>query len=358
MVDDTRRLFICAAIAIAVSASPVGAAGSEVFWHGEEGEQSRAAKPRLKKDENGDTVPDVRAAAAIIYDPISGEVIWGENSDVRRSIASLTKLMTVVVFLESEHDLSETITVSRSDVRRASTTYLRRNERLRVDDLLHLALVASDNGAARALARLSAGGSERFVERMNEKAVVLGLKSTVFTDPSGLDAGNLSSAYDLSRLIVYAGGNEKISRVMRLREHRITTNRRRVRIRNTNKLLGGEINHRVTRGETLSVLARRYDTTISAIQSANALGRRTLIRIGQQLRIPTGNRNVDASSSDVIVWAGKTGFIRKAGYCLAALLQLPQGKLVAVVVLGARSNAARFQETRRLIGWLNMRPAE
>ena len=256
--------------------------------------QTGAARPRVK------LVPDVRAAAAIIYDPIRGEVLWEENSDEQRSIASITKVMTAVVFMESGPDLAQSVTIESSDVRRASTTYVRRGERLSVGDLLHLALIASDNGAARALARVSRWGTDVFIDRMNEKATVLGLRSTVFTDPSGLDAGNVSSAYDLSRLIVYAAGNERIAQIMRMREYRIRTSRRRVRIRNTNKLLGNEIN----------------------------------------------------------VWGGKTGFIRKAGYCLVALLQLPHGELVAVVVLGARSDAARFLETRRLLGWLNTRLAE
>ena len=263
-------------------------------------EQSGAARPRVKRDDRGELVPDVRAAAAIIYDPIRGEVLWEENSHVQRSIASITKVMTAVVFVESDPDLAQTITIESSDVRRASTTYVRRGERLTIGDLLHLALIASDNGAARALARVSRWGTDVFIDRMNEKATLVGLRSTVFTDPSGLDAGNVSSAYDLSRLIVYAAGNERISRIMRMRDHRISTSRRRVRIRNTNKLLDNEIN----------------------------------------------------------VWGGKTGFIRKAGYCLAAVLQLPHGELVAVVVLGARSNAARFLETRRLLGWLNSRLAE
>ena len=266
------------------------------FGAGEAG-QAGAVGPRVKQDENGETVPDVRAAAAVIYNPIRGEVLWEENSDVQRSIASITKVMTAVVFLETEHDLSQMVRVTRTDIRRASTTYLRRNERLSVDDLLHLALIASDNGAARALARVSRWGADEFVDRMNKKAAALGLGSTVFTDPSGLDAGNLSSAYDLSRLIVYAAGNEQISRIMQMPDHRIKTNRRQVRVRNTNKLLRLEIN----------------------------------------------------------VLGGKTGFIRKAGYCLAVLLELPRGEMVAVVVLGARSDAARFLEARRLLGWLGTR---
>ena len=262
--------------------------------------QTGAARPRVKRDARGELVPDVRAAAAIIYDPIRGEVLWEENSDEQRSIASITKVMTAVVFMESGPDLAQSVTIESSDVRRASITYVRRGERLSVGDLLHLVLIPSDNGAARALARVSRWGTDVFIDRMNEKATVLGLRSTVFTDPSGLDAGNVSSAYDLSRLIVYAAGNERIAKIMRMREYRIRTSRRRVQIRNTNKLLGNEIN----------------------------------------------------------VWGGKTGFIRKAGYCLVSLLQLPHGELVAVVVLGARSDAARFLETRRLLGWLNTRLAE
>ena len=267
----------------------------------EEVEQAGAVEPRVKQNENGEMVPDVRAAAAVIYNPIRGEVLWEENSEVQRSIASITKVMTAVIFLEAEHDLSQMIRVARSDVRRASTTYLRRNEQLSVNDLLHLVLIASDNGAARALARVSPWGSDGFVERMNQKAAALGLRSTVFTDPSGLDSGNLSSAYDLSRLIVYASGNEKISGIMRMGEHRIRTNRRQVRVRNTNKLLRHEIK----------------------------------------------------------VLGGKTGFIRKSGYCLAVLVELPRGEMVAMVLLGARSDAARFLEVRRLLGWLDSRrPAE
>ncbi|HJO17586.1 MAG TPA: serine hydrolase [Vicinamibacterales bacterium] len=267
----------------------------------EEAEQAGAVEPRTKQNENGETVPDVRAAAAVIYNPIRGEVLWEENSEVQRPIASITKVMTAVVFLEAEHNLSQMIRVARTDVQRASTTYLRRNEQLTVNDLLHLVLIASDNGAARALARVSAWGTDGFVGRMNQKATALGLHSTVFTDPSGLDSGNLSSAYDLSRLIVYAAGNEQISGIMRMGEHRIRTNRRQVRVRNTNKLLRHEIN----------------------------------------------------------VLGGKTGFIRKSGYCLAVLLELPQGEMVAMVLLGARSDAARFLEARRLLGWLDTRrPAE
>ena len=255
-----------------------------------------AMTPRYKTDASGALVPDVRAAAAIVFNPETGQVLWEENAQDKRSIASITKVMTALVFLEDEPELSREITIERGDVYAASTTYLRAHERVTLDNLLHLTLIASDNAAARALARVSHGGTESFIERMNEKAIELGLESTSFADPSGLNPDNISSAYDLSRLISFASGNERIAPIMRTAQYTVRTNRRAVNIHNTNRLvLGGEVD----------------------------------------------------------VMGGKTGFITKAGYCLATLLRLPQGNQVAVVVLGANSNVSRFWETRHLANWLS-----
>jgi D-alanyl-D-alanine endopeptidase (penicillin-binding protein 7) len=255
-----------------------------------------AMTPRYKTDASGATVPDIRAAAAIIFNPETGQVLWEENAQDKRSIASITKVMTALVFLEDQPDLSQDITIERGDVYAASTTYLRANERVSLDNVLHLTLIASDNGAARALARVSHGGTSSFVERMNEKAIELGLESTSFADPSGLDPANISSAYDLSRLITFASGNDIIAPIMRTAQYSFRTSRRTVNIHNTNRLVtGGEVD----------------------------------------------------------VMGGKTGFITKAGYCLATLLRLPQGNQVAVVVLGATSNTGRFWETRHLANWLS-----
>jgi D-alanyl-D-alanine endopeptidase (penicillin-binding protein 7) len=261
-----------------------------------------AMTPRYKTDAvTGALVPDVRAAAAIVFNPETGQVLWEENAQDKRSIASITKVMTALVFLEDAPDLSQEITIERADTYAASTTYLRRNERVSLNDVLHLALIASDNAAARALARVSHGGSAAFIERMNEKAIELGLESTTFADPSGLNPANVSSAYDLSRLISFAAGNETLAEIMRKAHYTAQTNRRRVNIHNTNRLLLG---------------------------------------------------------GDMDVMGGKTGFISKAGYCLATLLRLPQGNQVAVVVLGARSNTGRFWETRHLANWLSNKAAD
>jgi len=261
-------------------------------------EMADTVLPRFKVDASGDLVPDVRAAAAIIYNPTTNEVLWEENSQDQRSIASITKVMTATVFLENDPDLSQPVVVGHSDVFQASTTHLHSNDRVSTDDLLHLLLIASDNAAARALARVSPQGPEGFVARMNEKAAELGLQSTHYADPSGLLSENVSSAYDMARLITHAAQDERISSVMRTPEYTVYVNGKRpVTFHSTNHLLG--------------------------------------------------RPNVD-------VRAGKTGFISKAGYCLATVLRVPQsGQDVAVVVFGARSNAGRFLESQNLFNWVS-----
>jgi D-alanyl-D-alanine endopeptidase (penicillin-binding protein 7) len=259
-------------------------------------------QPRFKLDETGALVPDVRAEAAIIYNPATGKVLWESNSQNQRSIASITKVMTAIVFLETAPDLSQPVVIEPIDVRNASTTYLRAGYTVTKDDLLHLMLIASDNGAAKAIARVSSYGYEPFIRRMTEKARELGLSSTTYADPSGLLAANVSSAYDMARLITYVSGDDRIASLMRTPYYTVTAGRHVIQIHSTNQLV---------------------------------------------------------MKGDVDVQAGKTGFISKAGYCLAALLRLPQGgPQVAVVVLGAKSNPGRFMETRHLYNWMATKAAE
>jgi D-alanyl-D-alanine endopeptidase (penicillin-binding protein 7) len=255
-----------------------------------------AQEPRFKLDETGALVPDLRAEAAIIYNPETGQVLWEENAQDQRSIASITKVMTAAVFLENNPDLAQQVVIQRADVYRASTTYLRAGYKVTTDDLLHLLLIASDNAAARALARVSPHGSAGFVPRMNAKAVELGLTNTHYADPSGLLSDNVSTAYEMARLIAYVASDHRIAAIMQKPEHALSVGRRQITVHSTNQLV---------------------------------------------------------MKGDVDVLGGKTGFIRKAGYCLATLLRLPQGgPQVAVVVLGAKSNAGRFWETRHLFNWL------
>ncbi len=253
--------------------------------------------PRFKIDDLGEEVPDVRAEAAIIYNPETNQVLWESNAQDQRSIASITKVMTALVFLESGMPMSTPVRVVRADVYRASTTYLASGYQVTADDLMNLLLIGSDNAAARALARVSPYGAAGFVDRMNEKAAELGLEQTRYADPSGLLASNVSSAYDMARLIAFASADERIGAIMRRATHTVHAGKRAINVSSTN--------HLVRSGE--------FD-----------------------------------------VLGGKTGFISRSGYCFATLLRLPQtGQQVAVVVLGAKSNQGRFWETRHLFNWLS-----
>jgi len=258
--------------------------------------EAQAAQPRVKVDTQGETVPDIRAEAAIIYNPATNRVLWEEKAFDQRSIASITKVMTALCFLEEAPDMSRQVVVTWSDIRGASVTHLRAGEKVSLQNLLYLMLVSSDNVAARVIARVSPYGAAGFVVRMNQKAAELGLTSTVYADPSGLLPENLSSAYDMARLISYAADDALISAIMRTEAYSFKTNRRALTIHSTNQLL---------------------------------------------------------RSSGVDVRGGKTGFISQAGYCLATLLHLPDlDQTVAVVVLGARSSSGRFTETRNLLTWI------
>jgi len=253
--------------------------------------------PRFKIDAIGQEVPDVRAAAAIIYNPVTNQVLWESNAQDQRSIASITKVMTALVFFETAMPLSTPVTIQRGDVYRASTTYLRVGYQVTADDLMNLLLIGSDNGAARALARISPYGAFDFVERMNQKAAELGLEQTHYADPSGLLASNVASAYDMARLIAFAAADERIGGIMRKASHTIFAGKRTINVNSTNQLV---------------------------------------------------------KSGEYEVLGGKTGFIGSSGYCLATLLRLPQtGQQVAVVVLGAQSNQGRFWETRHLFNWMS-----
>jgi D-alanyl-D-alanine endopeptidase (penicillin-binding protein 7) len=263
--------------------------------------EQEAMTAKFRHDLLGNLVPEVRAAAAIIYNPQTGDVLWGQNQHEQRPIASLTKVMTAVTFIADDPDLNREVVVTSADVRHASVTYLRSGDRISYRDLLHLALIPSDNGAARVLARTAEGGAPAFVERMNEMARSLGLTNTRYADPSGLDPHNVSSAYDISHLMAFAGTDPTLGPIMRMQTAEVRTHRGPITIRSTNKLLGTE---------------------------------------------------------GVDVLGGKTGFIRAAGYCFATLLQVPQsGAQVAVVILGANNSTMRFWDVRHLFNWFVGRTA-
>ena len=122
--------------------------------------EREAMTPHYKRDLLGNQVPDVRAAAAIVFDPQTNAVLWEQNAHEVRSVASLTKLMTALTFIADEPDLNQVVAVTAADMRaRLDDLHLAPGDRISYRDLLHLALIASDNAAARVLARTSEGGT-------------------------------------------------------------------------------------------------------------------------------------------------------------------------------------------------------
>jgi D-alanyl-D-alanine endopeptidase (penicillin-binding protein 7) len=146
---------------------------------------------------------DVKSTAALVYDVIDGRALYAKNIDQVSSIASITKLMTAIVVLDAGLPLDEPIRIEKSDIDMLKGT----GSRLRIGssytrrDLLHLALMSSENRAASALGRNFPGGLEEFVTRMNARALELGMMRSHFIEPTGLSHANVSTAEDLALLV-------------------------------------------------------------------------------------------------------------------------------------------------------------
>ena len=229
---------------------------------------SPAVYPPRLLDVSGVRQPRVRARAAMIYNPTTHEILWESNGFEQRSIASITKVMTALVFLEPRPDLDGDVVISRRDVRRASTHVSPpRRGGVAVPPAAPGARGVGRNVAARALERVSPWGTAR-LRRADERH---GGRASACAIPRsrsrpGSTAATLSTAYDVSRLIAHATGRPVISTIMRKpREHRLRTSRRRLTVRNTNRLLRGRL----------------------------------------------------------LVHGGKTGYIDASGYCLATVVKLP-----------------------------------
>ncbi len=144
----------------------------------------------------------LRSASALVLDQ-SGNVVYAKQMDEPRPIASITKLMTAMVILDANLPLDERITITKEDrdLIRLTGSRLGYGATLAREELLRLALMASENRASNALARSYPGGREAFVEAMNRKARELGMSDSRFADPAGLDAGNVASARDIAQMV-------------------------------------------------------------------------------------------------------------------------------------------------------------
>jgi len=253
--------------------------------------------PPLKQSISLGPAVSITAQSAVVVDVGSGEILWQKNPQVVSSIASLTKLMTALVFLGTQPDFSQEIEFSVEDEEgvEGSRLYMKAGEKLTVKDLFYASLVGSANNAARALARSTGLTAEEFIARMNNKAKEMSLLNTVFYDVTGLNPENKSTVLEYTRLANYAFRNSQINEAVNTKEYTFRTLDKEIRhtIRNTNQLI---------------------------------------------------------SDSELSFIGAKTGYLDEAGYTFVCEAQ-EDGHEITVTLFGSGSSQERFIETKSLIGW-------
>jgi len=238
---------------------------------------------------------NVEAKSALVLDAGTDAVLYSKNSDEKMPIASLTKIMTALIVLETV-DLDDTVTISKNAFDTAGRKdSLVVNEKIKAEDLLKIMLIRSNNTAAVSLAEHTSGSVEEFVKLMNKKAELLGLKNTNFFNPTGFDSEeNYSTAYDIAQLFDYASDELLIWEILRTQKLSLNSLDGKIKhnLKNTNLLLG-------------------------------------------KLKNITG---------------GKTGLTDKAGECLVLIIGDPvDNHKIVSVVLNAED---RFLETEKLVKWV------
>ena len=182
---------------------------------------------------------DLKSSVALVIDQDTDEVLFSKNASAVLPIASITKLMTALVVTEAKLPLDEVLTVTSEDaaVRAGSSRQLRAGARLTRGEMLHLALMASENRAAYLLGRTYPGGLPSFVDAMNAKAQLLGMHDTRYVEPTGLSSDNRSSAEDLARLVNAASKHPLLRELSTSPEAVVPVGRQQVQFRNTNGLV-------------------------------------------------------------------------------------------------------------------------
>jgi len=239
---------------------------------------------------------DLRSSVALVIDQETREVLLSKNEQAVLPIASLTKLMTGLVISEAQLPMSEMIAISQADVdtEKGSSSRLAVGSVLSRGDLLHLALMSSENRAAHALGRTFPGGLDAFVSRMNARAKALGMKDTRYVEPTGLSSNNQSSAHDLATLVAAAYKEPVLRELSTSPGREIAVGHRTLQYNNTNRL----------------VKSPQWD-------------------IGIQ----------------------KTGFINEAGQCLVMQAQVSGRKLI-MVFLDSAGKLSRIADAERVRRWV------
>lgn len=238
----------------------------------------------------------LKSSVALVMDQDTNEVLFSKNPSAVLPIASITKLMTALVVVEAQQSLSEELSVTQDDIdtEKGSRSRLAVGSKLSREEMLHLALMASENRAANALGRNYPGGLSAFVEAMNRKAKALGMNDTQYVEPTGLSSRNQSSASDLAVLVKAA--------------------------------------HEVP-------ILREFSTSP---EFKVAVGRRNL-------SFHTTNRLVSSPSWDIGLQ--KTGYISEAGRCLVMQAQMAGRKLI-MVFLDSAGKYSRIADAERVKKWV------
>ncbi len=241
--------------------------------------------------------PKLQSASAIVLDA-DGDVIYGKDVDTVRPIASITKLMTAMVVLDANLDLSEKITITKEDrdLIRLTGSRLDYGATLPRRELLLLALMSSENRAATALGRNYPGGMDNFVAHMNRKARGLGMSNSHFADPAGLKSENVSTAADLAKMLSAA--------------------------------------------ESYPLITQSTTTTRKEVRPYAKRGPLTYGNTNRLLK----NKNWDIELS-------KTGYINEAGRCLVMQANI-QGEDISIVLLNSFGKLTPFGDSNRLRKWM------
>ena len=239
---------------------------------------------------------DLKSSVALVLDQSNSEVLFEKNANVALPIASITKLMTGLVVVQARQDMDEMLRVTDDDIDREKFTRsrLKIGSELSRSDMLHIALMSSENRAASALGRNYPGGLPAFVAAMNAKARLLGMNDTHYVDSSGLSKLNVASARDLGRLVM-AAHNEP--------------------------------------------LLRQYSTDQKTIVETNGVAMRY------------GNTNRLVNNPDWDIGLQKTGFINEAGRCLVMQAKI-EGRAVIMVFLDSKGTQSRTADAGRMRKWL------
>lgn len=182
---------------------------------------------------------ELKSSVALVMDQDSREVLFSKNDHAVLPIASLTKLMTGLIISDARLPLDEMITITEEDIdtEKGSRSRLAVGTTLTRGELMHLALMSSENRAAHALGRTYPGGLGRFVSLMNARATMLGMKDTRYVEPTGLSSGNRSSAFDLATLVNTASQDPLLRQLSTSHGYEVAVGSRVLQYNNTNRLV-------------------------------------------------------------------------------------------------------------------------